>query len=444
MSALNTDLYELTMAAGYFTAGKVNDIATFELSVRRLPEARNYLIAAGLEQAIEYLRDFQFKPEELDYLKSLPQFRYVSPDFFTFLKNLRFTGDLFALPEGTPVFANEPLAVVRAPLIEAQIVETYLISMFAFQTTIASKAARCVQAAQGRMVVEFGSRRAHSPSAGVLAGRAAYIAGCAGTSNAEAGMRYGIPVFGTAAHSWTMAFHDEEEAFRSLQKLLGESTVFLIDTYDTLEAARLTTRLGRPLWGVRLDSGDIVHLSREVRKILDKAGLQDARIFATNDLDEYRLAEFALAGAPLDAYGVGTQLATSADAPSLSAVYKLVELQHDGHIHYTAKFSDDKQTLPGAKQIYRYPDHDMVALYSECNSDQIGEPLLRPALLQGDLLEKLPTLKESQAHARKSIAKLPERLHSLQPCRLPYKVDISSNLLALAENRRQEVQLSKG
>ena len=443
MSALNTDLYELTMAAGYFAAHKQTDIATFELSVRRLPEARNFLVAAGLQQAVEYLRDFKFTVEEIEYVRSLPQFRRADPGFFSFLKDLRFTGDLFALPEGTPVFGNEPIAIVRAPLIEAQIVETYLLSTFAFQTSIASKAARCVLAAKDRMVVEFGSRRAHSPGAGILAGRAAYLAGCAGTSNAEAGMRFGIPVFGTAAHSWTMAFHDEEEAFRSLQNLLGESTVFLIDTYDTLEGARLAAKLGKPLWGVRLDSGDLIKLSREVRKILDAAGLQDANIFATNDLDEYRLAEFVHEDAPLNAFGVGTQLATSADAPSLSAVYKLVELRHDNHIHYTAKFSDDKSTLPGAKQVYRYPDHDIVALQSECNDTYKGEPLIRPTVMQGELVEALPALAKSREYAVKAIGALPAKLHALSPAETPYQVKMSPSLLMLAENRRQELQLSR-
>jgi nicotinate phosphoribosyltransferase len=443
MSALNTDLYELTMAAGYFAAGKIDDVATFELSVRRLPETRNFLLAAGLQQAVQYLLDFKFASEEIDYLRSLPHFRHAPPEFFSYLKDLRFTGDFFALQEGTPVFPNEPMAIVRAPIIQAQIAETYLLSTFAFQTSIASKAARCVHAAQGRNVVEFGSRRAHSPGAGILAGRAAYLAGCAGTSNAEAGLRYDIPVFGTAAHSWIMAFRDEEKAFRSLQTLLGESTVFLIDTYDTIEGAKLAARLGKPLWGVRLDSGDLIKLSHQVRSILDNAGLHSAQIFATNDLDEYRLAQFVSGGAPIDAFGVGTQLATSADAPSLSAVYKLVELSHHGHIHYTAKFSDDKTTLPGAKQIYRFADRDLVALYSECNSDYKGEPLLRPIIIQGDLIEKLPALSKSREYARQAIAALPERLHSLSPVDTPYQVEISSNLLALVESRRQELQLSR-
>lgn len=438
MSALNTDLYELTMAAGYFAAGKVDDVATFELSIRRLPETRNFLLAAGLQQAVEYLQNLRFQLEEIDYLRSLPQFKYTPPEFFDYLRELRFTGDLFAVPEGTPVFANEPVAIVRGPLIQAQLVETYLLSTFAFQTSVASKAARCVIAAQGRPVVEFGSRRAHSPHAGILAGRAAFVGGCAGTSNAEAGMRFKIPVFGTAAHSWTMAFQSEEASFRALQQSLGESTVFLIDTYDTLEGARLATKLGQPIWGVRLDSGNLAALSREVRQILDGAGLHDAKIFATNDLDEHRLAELLGSGAPIDAFGVGTALATSADAPSVSAVYKLVELKTEGTLQYTAKFSSEKSTLPGAKQIFRTSIHDTLALYSECACDHEGEPLVRPILIDGNLIEPLPSITTIQEHGKAAIAALPRTLLSIDE-QAPYPVHISSNLLQLAEELREKV-----
>lgn len=441
MSALNTDLYELTMAAGYFAAGKSQEIATFELSVRRLPAKRNFLVAAGLQQAVEFLLALKFLPEEIDYLRSLEQFKNAPSDFFNFLAKLRFTGDLFAVPEGTPVFANEPIAIVRAPLVQAQLIETYLLSTFAFQTTIASKAARCVIAAKGLSIVEFGSRRAHSPAAGVLAGRAAYIAGCAGTSNTEAGMRFGIPVSGTAAHSWTMAFPNEEESFRALQRLLGNSTVFLLDTYDTIEGAHLAARVGRPFWGVRLDSGDLAALSRQVRRILDEAGLHDAKIIASNDLNEYRIAELVHSRSPIDVFGVGTELATSADAPTLSAVYKLVELTRDKRLHYKAKFSDDKGTLPGAKQIYRYPDCDVIALYSECNSDFQGEPLLRPIITSGELLEPSPPITKLQSNAMSAIAALPKELHSLEET-VPYKVEISPRLLELVESIRTERQLA--
>jgi nicotinate phosphoribosyltransferase len=439
MSALNTDLYQLTMAAGYFAEQKTQEIATFELSIRRLPEPRNFLVAAGLAQAVEYLNDLKFRREQLDYLRSLAQFKHTPPEFFDFLKNLRFTGDLFALPEGTPVFANEPIAIVRAPLIEAQLVETYLLSTFVFQTMVASKAARCVLAAEGRPILEFGSRRAHSPGAGILAGRAAFIGGCSGTSNAEAGMRFNVPVFGTAAHSWTMAFGDEESSFRALQKLLGESTVFLIDTYDTMAGAHLAAQLGEPIWGVRLDSGNLGELAKQVRSILDDAGLQHAKIFATNDLDEYRIAEFVKAGVPLDAFGVGTQLATSGDAPSLSAVYKMVELKRDGEVFYTAKFSADKSTLPGAKQIYRCPDRDVVAHYGECSDKFVGEPLLRPILMGGELVETLPDLTGIQKQSQTMIAKLPTRLRELGKVD-PYTVELSPHLVAMAQNLRDEMQ----
>lgn len=437
MYGLNTDLYELTMAAGYFAAGKQDEIATFELSVRRLPEQRNFLIAAGLAQAVEYLRNLRFQPEDIDYLRTIVQFRYAPPEFFEFLRRLRFTGDLFAVPEGTPVFANEPVATVCAPLIQAQIVETYLLSTFAFQTSIASKAARCVIAAKGRPIVEFGSRRAHGPQAGGLAARAAYIGGCAGTSNTLAGKQFDIPVSGTAAHSWTMAFGEEREAFERLQNLLGENTVFLLDTYDTLNAARLATLLGKPVWGVRLDSGDLVAESRQVRSILDKGGLESAKIFASNDLDEHRLAEIVRAGAPIDAFGVGTALATSFDAPSLSAVYKLVELKQGDSVRYTAKFSDEKATRPGAKQIYRFEDHDLLALQTECSSDFGSSPLVRPVLMGGELIEPLPELSESRARAQDEIAKLPAALSSLATS-APYEVRVSGRLAELTDNLRLE------
>ncbi|MGH9667327.1 MAG: nicotinate phosphoribosyltransferase, partial [Bryobacteraceae bacterium] len=334
---LLTDLYQLTMAAGYFEAGKSGERATFELFVRRLPYNRNFVIAAGLAQAVEYLLSLRFTREEVEYLRGLPQFVRVAPEFFRALLDFRFTGDVFAVREGTPLFAGEPFLTVCAPLLEAQIPETYLLSTIGFQSMIATKAARVVEAAGGRDVVEFGTRRAHSPQAGVLAGRAAYIGGCIGTSNTETGLRYGIPVFGTAAHSWVMSFSSEVEAHRKLQSLLGPATVYLIDSYDTLEGARIAASLGRPLWGVRLDSGDLKSLAGAVRRILDEAGLQDARIMATGDLNEHRILELVAGGVPIDAYGVGTNLSTSADAPSLGVVYKMVVMETGGEKRYTAK-----------------------------------------------------------------------------------------------------------
>ncbi len=437
MSALNTDLYELTMAAGYFAAGKTEEVGTFELSVRRLPAYRNFLVAAGLQQAVEFLLSVQFRQDEIDYLRSLSQLKHASPEFFQFLGKLRFTGDLFAVLEGTPVFPAEPIALIRAPLVEAQIVETYLISTFAFQTTVASKAARCAFAAQGRPVVEFGSRRAHSPEAGILAGRAAYIGGCSGTSNAQSGMQFGIPVFGTAAHSWTMAFESEAESFRQLQQLLGDETVFLVDTYDTPEGTRIAAELGKPAWGVRLDSGDLGPLSRQVRQILDHAGLNEAKIFATNDLDEHRIDQLIREGAPIDAFGIGTQLATSADSPTLAAVYKLVEIRRDNAVHYTAKFSDEKHTLPAAKQIYRFRDHDVLATQDDYESGAAGEPLLRPVIVKGQLVEPGPATDRIRSYSEQALQALPPSLHSLEEA-MAYPVVVSPRLLELAETLRAQ------
>jgi nicotinate phosphoribosyltransferase len=410
MNALLTDLYELTMAAGYFDSGRTAQRATFELTLRRLPTNRNYVLAAGLPQVVDYLLNLSFASEEIDYVRGLPQFASISPAFFDYLREFRFTGDLFAVPEGTPLFSGEPVLTLRAPIIEAQIPETYLLAATTFPTLIASKAARCVEAAKGRAVVEFGTRRAHTAEAGVLGARAAYLAGCAGTSNTLAGFRFGIPVMGTAAHSWVMSFGCETDAFRKLQRVLGPSTIQLIDTYDTLEGARHAAKLGGPLWGVRLDSGDVDRLSRQVRAILDEACLQNAKIMASGDLDEYRIRELTAAGAPIDAFGVGTQLATSADAPAMGAIYKLVEVEVCGIKRFTAKYSEEKSSLPGAKQVFREKARDILARSGECGS---GEALLRPIILNGRLIEPLPSLEAARQRAAESVARLPEHVRSL-------------------------------
>ena len=433
MNALLTDLYELTMAAGFFEAGKASQVATFELSIRRLPAHRNYVVAAGLPQVVEYLRNLRFETAEIAYLQSLPQFAGASPAFFEYLKEFRFTGDLFAVPEGTVLFAGEPAMIVRAPIIEAQIPETFLLSATTFQTLIATKAARCTQAAAGRGVVEFGTRRAHTPEAGVLGGRAAYIGGCAGTSNTLTGFRYGVPVMGTAAHSWVMSFACEEGAFRKLQKVLGASTVQLLDTYDTLEGARHAVKVGGPIWGVRLDSGDFDQLSRAVRSILDEGGMSDAKIMVSGDLDEYRIRELVRAGAPIDAFGVGTQLATSADAPNMGAIYKVVEVEICGIKRYTAKYSEDKGSFPGAKQVFRDKHRDVIARSGECGN---GEALLRPVLLGGHLIEPLPGIEQARRRAAESIAGLPERLRALEVAEEPWPVIHSRELRELTEQTR--------
>jgi nicotinate phosphoribosyltransferase len=442
MNGLLTDLYELTMAAGYFQAGKTREIATFELTIRRLPANRSYVIVAGLAQVVDYLLGFRMTAEEIGYLRGLRQFARVRPDFFDFLKDLRFTGDLFAVPEGTPIFAGEPVLTVRAPLIEAQVVETYLLASIGFQSMVATKAARIVEAAAGRAVVEFGTRRAHSPEAGVLAGRAAYIGGCAGTSNTRTGFCYGIPVFGTAAHSWVQSFATEMESFEQIQKLLGPATTYVIDSYDTLEGARRAASLGEPLWGVRLDSGDLAVLSREVRGILDRAGLKSARIMATGDLNEYKIHELVAGNAPIDAFGVGTELATSADAPNLGVVYKMVELQSGATRRFTAKFSEDKATVPGAKQIFRFRDHDQIACAGECPGydPERGpvEALLRPAIYGGKLVEPLPGAPAARDRAAEYLKKLPAACRRLFDAEA-YQVEYSQELLALRDQARKEV-----
>jgi nicotinate phosphoribosyltransferase len=435
MNGLLTDLYELTMAAGYFESGKVEEKAAFEYTIRRLPPHRNFVLAAGLPQVVDYLLNLSFTAEEIDYLRTLAQFRRASPAFFDYLRDFRFTGDLFAVPEGVPVFAGEPVLTIRAPIIEAQIPETYVLSAVAFQSLIATKAARSVEVSGGRAVVEFGTRRAHTPEAGVLGARAAYIGGCAGTSNTLAGFRYGIPVMGTSAHSWVMSFPSEMEAFRQLQRVLGDSTVQLIDTYDPLEGARRAAKLGRPLWGVRIDSGDFPALSRQVRAILDQAGLPEAKIMASGDLDEYRIRELVNAGAPIDAFGVGTQLATSADAPALSAVYKMVELEICGIKRFTAKYSQDKISLPGSKQIFREEARDVIARSGECGK---GEALLRPVILGGRLIEPLPTVEQARQRAAESLAKLPLALRQLEVTE-PWPIVYSRELRALIDQTRSNL-----
>ncbi len=428
------------MAAAYFESG-INPTATFELFVRRLPEHRSFLLAAGLEQAIDYIENLSFESSEVDFLRNHPAFRSVSPQFFAHLASLRFTGDVWAVREGTPIFAQEPLLRVTAPIIEAQVVETYLLTAITFPSTIASKAVRMVSAAGNRGVVEFGSRRAHGPEAGVLAARAAYIGGCVGTSNVEAGFRFGIPTYGTLAHSFVMAFGDELESFRQMERIFPEHSVLLIDTYDTLAATDGIISAGLRPKGVRLDSGDLLELSKEVRRRLDAAGLTQTIIFASGDLSEYSISELLARGAPINMFGVGTELATSKDEPALSGVYKLVELSHDSDRSYAIKLSAGKPTYPGAKQVYRFQrdgmyERDLIACAGELLPPG-GEPLLECVMRQGKRLATGPSLSVIRAHAAETVSRLPRQLRSIDVVGT-YPVDISAGLERLQTVERQK------
>jgi nicotinate phosphoribosyltransferase len=429
--ALATDLYELTMAAAYF-ANHVTDNATFELFVRELPANRNYLIVAGLEQALDYLHALRFSEEDIDYLKRHPVFRSVPPAFFEFLRDLRFTGEVWAIPEGTPVFQNEPLLRVTAPIVEAQIVETFLLATINFQTMIASKASRVVSAAAGRDVIEFGSRRAHGTEAGMYAARAAYVGGCAGTSNVEAGLRFGVPTSGTIAHSWVMSFDDERAAFQRYMAVFPHSATLLIDTYDTVAAARRIVAAGLRPQAVRLDSGDLGGLSRAVRQVLDEGGLQATRMFASGDLDEWRIAALVGAGAPIDAFGVGTRLATSFDEPAVGGVYKLVELEGKHGARGKVKTSPGKATFPGRKQVWRRSDAggtyaaDVIAAADEPTPPD-SEPLLFCVMRAGSRLQPPPPLAPARERCRVLVGRLPAALAKLE-AGPGYPVDFSDRL----------------
>ncbi len=351
-AALATDLYELTMAAAYFE-NKIEGQATFELFVRNYPKNRSFLVAAGLQQAVDYLRHVRFEEKHIEFLRRHPVFKDVSKDFFQYLKTFQFTGTVYAMQEGTVFFPNEPILQVTAPVIEAQIVETYLLSIINFETLIASKAARVVGAARGRDVVEFGARRAHGPESALLAARASYIGGCVGTSNVLAGYKFGIPTYGTVAHSFVMMFDTEREAFERFCKVFPSSPAFLLDTYDTLAAARIVASMKVNPALVRLDSGNRALLSRKVRKILNDAGMEDTKIFASGDLNEYVLDKITKQNVPIDSFGVGTDLVTSRDDPALPGIYKLVAIKHQGHTVLRAKTSAGKRTIPGTKQVYR-------------------------------------------------------------------------------------------
>lgn len=437
-AALLTDLYQLTMLQAYWREGMAGD-AVFSLYYRTLPEARNYLLACGLDDALHYLETLRFGDDALEFLAGRGE---LSREFLDWLGELRFAGDVWALPEGTPVFPEEPLLEVRAPIAQAQLVESFVMNQVHFQTVLASKAARMVAAARGRAVVDFGLRRMHGADAAMKGARAYHVAGLAATSNVLAGRVYGVPIAGTMAHSYVQAHDDELAAFRAFAELYPE-TVLLVDTYDTLDGVRKVVELARELGerfrvrAVRLDSGDLAALASEARRILDAAGLERVELFASGGLDEHRIAELVERGAPIDGFGVGTRMGVSEDAPALDMAYKLTDYAGQGRL----KLSPGKRILPGRKQVYRVEEgageertavRDVIARADE--EGVPGRPLLVQVMAGGERLAAgRATLEQARERARDEIGRLPERLRALEPADPPYPVEVSAGLRELQE-----------
>jgi nicotinate phosphoribosyltransferase len=428
--ALLTDLYQLTMAQAYFQSQRLAP-ATFSLFVRSYPPNRSYFVAAGLRDVLEFLEQFKIDSAGIDYLQSR---RMFTDDFLDFLRELKFTGEVWAIPEGRLFFKDEPVVEVTAPIVEAQIVETFIINQINFQSLIATKAARCVRTAAGRSVVDFSLRRTHGIDAGMKVARASYLAGFAGTSNVRAGQLYGIPIVGTMAHSFVSSFEHELDAFRAFVSSFPDHSTLLIDTYDTVAGAHEAVRvakemaaLGQRLQGVRIDSGDLANLALEVRKIFDEAGLKDVKIIGSGGLDEYDLADFSDANIPYDSYGVGTKMGVSADAPWSDIAYKLVEYDRRSVL----KLSPGKVSLPGKKQLFRTTDKqgqlqkDIIALRDENVAG--AESLLKRVMTEGKITRPFPSLEESRSGFLSEFAKLPEPIKRIRNAE-NYLVEHSSRL----------------
>lgn len=438
--ALFTDLYELTMLQSYHDQGMEKE-AVFSLFVRKLPPERNFFLAAGLEDALDYLENLRFDAEDIAYLHSLNLF---SPGFLDWLASFRFEGDVYAVREGTPVFANEPILEIVAPIGQAQLVETAIMNQVHLQTVLASKAARVVAAAQGRTVVDFGARRIHGYDAAIKGARAFYIAGAASTSNVAAGRVYGIPVAGTMAHSYIEAFDREQDAFAAFMQSFPE-TVLLVDTYDTIEGVKKVIALAREMGeafrvrAVRLDSGNLAALAKETRRLLDEAGLKRVGIFASGSLDEYEIERLLGNGAPIDGFGVGTSMGVSKDVPALDIAYKLVAYGGQGRL----KLSPGKETYPGRKQIWRkevngVAQQDVLALADE---NLEGRPLLEQVMCGGKRTRPAPALEDIRAHAQQELGRLPGELRRITPARHPYLVTLSDALSAYTEQVIDELKL---
>ncbi len=440
--ALFTDLYELTMLQAYFAEGMTGE-AVFSLFVRRLPSRRNFLLACGLEEVLDYLETLRFTDEDLDYLKSLKTF---SDDFLDRLRSFRFGGDVYAVPEGTPVFANEPILEVVAPLPQAQLIETFVMNQVHLQTLLASKAHRVVAAAQGRPVIDFGARRMHGIDAALNAARAFHIAGVAATSNVLAGKRWGLKVSGTMAHSYIQAHDRESDAFEAFVRLYPD-TVLLVDTYDTLDGVQkvidLAKRLGKAFRvnAVRLDSGNLVDLSQKARRMLNHAGLERVGIFVSGGLDEDKVARLLASGAPIDGFGIGTRMGVSSDVPDLDIAYKLCEYAGKGRL----KLSSGKPVLPGRKQIFRVDGEggDGYDVIGRAYEGLGGKPLLTPVMRSG---KRLPaervTLDAVQTHAQQEISRLPRRIRAIEPARPRYRVKVSRVLARDHSRLKKEIGIA--
>lgn len=436
-SALLTDFYQLTMLDAYLREG-MHEPAVFELFVRNLPPQRNFLVAAGLEQALDFLEQLSFGEDEIAWLQRQGGF---SPQLLDYLRRWRFEGEVHAMPEGTLFFADEPVLRVTAPLPQAQWVESRLLNIVHFQTLIASKAARVVLAAPERLLLDFGMRRAHGAEAALFAARAAYLAGFAGTATVQAAMQYGMPVFGTMAHSFVQAHASETAAFESFARSRPKRPVLLVDTYDTEAAVARLPALARRLaadgiqiGGVRLDSGDLAAHAHAVRRLLDAAGLPQVTIFASGNLDEHRVAQLLAEAAPIDGFGVGTALDTSADAPALDAVYKLQAYAGTAR----RKRSEGKATWPGVKQVTRRLDSDGRLLGDTVQLD--GEvlapgstPLLHAVMRGGRRLAPSPSLDAVRAHCAAQLRSLPDALRRLTPADPPFTAGLSERVKALAQ-----------
>ncbi|MDR2699591.1 MAG: nicotinate phosphoribosyltransferase [Nitrososphaerota archaeon] len=442
---LFTDFYELTMCASYFDNQNFKP-ATFDLFIRRLPANRSYFLFAGLEQVLLYLQSVKFTEQHLDYLKR----QGFELQFLEYLRNFKFTGDVWSVPEGTVAFPNEPLIRITAPIIEAQVVETFILNTVNLQTTMATKASRVVHAAKGKSVIEFGLRREHGIDAGMKVARSSYIAGCKGTSNVLAGMVYDIPVFGTMAHSFIMSYPKELDAFRAFAKTFPDKSTLLIDTYEEMAglekaimvAKELETK-GFRLGGVRLDSGDLAETSKKVRKILDDNSLGYVKIFVSGDLDEFRIAELLSKGAKIDSFGAGTKMGTSSDRPYLDVIYKLCETMTAPNVYSPSmKLSCDKLTLPSRKQVYRYKDsdgnyvRDVIALDSEKVLD--AEPLLVKVMSEGKMTYTLPSLNQIKDFASDNLCRLPDKYKALTDVEM-YPVELSQELQELVKILRERL-----